>query len=198
MAEIELEAMSWSQIYGMLLSLSDKIRHSGFDPDILVGVCRGGWIPACVLSDLLQKNKLASIRVEFYMEIAETRRRPVITQPVSSPVEEKKVLVVDDVVDTGESISMVKHHLEKANAEEVRIAVLYYKPWSKIIPDYYERETRKWVVFPWEVKETVISLIRKYLKSGRSVKEAKAKLIKAGIEPEYVEKFARESGVKID
>ena len=104
LTKIELEAASWNEIYEMLLSLADKIKQDKLEPDILVGVCRGGWIPACILSDFLQKTQLASVKVEFYTGIAKTKREPMITQPVLAPVDGKKVLVIDDIVDTGKSI----------------------------------------------------------------------------------------------
>ena len=191
--EIELETPSWEQIYDMLLNLADKIRRDSFKPDVLVGVCRGGWPPARVLSDLLENPQLANVKVEFYAGVAETKSEPVITQPVSVSVMGKKVLVVDDVADTGESLYLVKRHLDEMGATEVKVATIYYKPWSKLIPDYYEKKTSKWVVFPWERKETVVSLIKKYLKNGKSVEEAKKKLIESGMRKEHVERFMKET-----
>ena len=193
LGEIELEIPSWEQIYEMLLNLADKIKKDGFKPDVLVGVCRGGWPPARVLSDLLENPQLANVKVEFYAGVAETKGEPVITQPVSVSVMGKKVLVVDDVTDTGESLHLVKQHLDEMGATEVKVATIYYKPWSKLVPDYYEKKTSKWIVFPWERKESVTSLIKKYLKNGKSVEEAKRKLIESGMNKEQVEKFAEEA-----
>ncbi len=193
LGEIELEIPSWEQIYEMLLNLADKIKKDGFKPDVLVGVCRGGWPPARVLSDLLENPQLANVKVEFYAGVAETKGEPVITQPVSVSVMGKKVLVVDDVTDTGESLRLVKQHLDEMGATEVKVATIYYKPWSKLVPDYYEKKTSKWIVFPWERKESVTSLIKKYLKNGKSVEEAKRKLIESGMNKEQVEKFAEEA-----
>ena len=193
LGEIELEIPSWEQIYEMLLNLADKIKKDGFKPDVLVGVCRGGWPPARVLSDLLENPQLANVKVEFYAGVAETKGEPVITQPVSVSVMGKKVLVVDDVTDTGESLRLVKQHLDEMGATEVKVATIYYKPWSKLVPDYYEKKTSKWIVFPWERKESVTSLIKKYLKNGKSVEEAKRKLIESGMNKEQVERFAEEA-----
>jgi len=192
LSEIELEALSWEQIYEMLLNLADKIKRDDFKPDILVGICRGGWPPARVLSDLLENPQLANIKVEFYAGISETKSEPIITQPVSVSVMGKKVLVVDDVADTGESLYLVKRHIDEMGATEVKVATIYYKPWSKLVPDYYEKKASEWVVFPWERKETVTSLIKKYLKNGKSVEEAKRKLIGSGMSKEHVEKFMKE------
>ena len=87
---------------------------------------------------------------------------------------------------------MVKRHIRELKAKEVKIATLYRKPWSKTAPDYYEKETDRWIIFPWEIKETVISLTKEYLENGKSVEEAKRKLIEAGIDRKYIEKFTKE------
>jgi hypoxanthine phosphoribosyltransferase len=148
--EAEFEVPTWNQIYDMLLSQAEKIRQSGFKPDVIVGITRGGWIPARVLSDFLEINHLAAVGVEFYLGVAETRNEPVLTQRVSAGVEGKKALLVDDIADTGKSLQLAREHLRQQGATEVRIATVYRKSFSIIKPDYYEKETRRWVVFPWE------------------------------------------------
>ena len=188
----EFEIPSWDQIYGLLLDLANKVRKAGFKPDVIVGVSRGGWPPARVMSDLLENPKLANVTAEFYVGIAETKGKPVITQPVSVSVKDKEVLVVDDVADTGESLRLVRAHLEERGATEVKIATIYYKPWSILIPDYYEKETSLWIVFPWERKETVRKVVEKYEREGKTVDEAKEKLVSSGLDRKIVEQFIQE------
>jgi len=190
--DIEFEVPTWDQIYEMLLSLAEKIRKDGFRPDIIVGISRGGWPPARVISDLLGNPRLANVRVEFYQGVAETKREPVITQRISMPVRRKRVLIVDDVADTGRSLKLVKENMEKRGAEAVRVATIYYKPWSVIVPDYYEKETSCWIVFPWERKETIRSMIKKCKEEGVSTEKAKEKLVKGGIDPRLAERFIDE------
>jgi adenine/guanine phosphoribosyltransferase-like PRPP-binding protein len=124
----DFEIPSWNQIYRLLLNLTKKIRKSGFEPDIIVSVSRGGWLPARIMSDLLENPNLANVTTEFYNGVAETKREPVITQAVSVPVKERRVLIVDDVADTGESLKLVDSHLQKEGASEVKIETIYYKP----------------------------------------------------------------------
>ncbi len=188
---VEFEAPSWDQIYEMLLNLAEKVRRDGFKPDVIVGISRGGWPPARVLSDLLENPELANVKVEFYLGVAETKGEPVITQPVSTDVRGKRVLVVDDVADTGKSLSLVKSNLLELGSLEVKVATLYYKPWSIFKPDYYEKETRKWVIFPWERMETVRNVLMKYKERGKGVDEVKDVLIKSGMSQELVERFIR-------
>lgn len=190
--EIELEAPTWSQIYEMLLNIADEIRKNSFKPDIIVGVSRGGWTPARVLSDLLDNPNLANVKVEFYIGVAETKGEPTLSQPVSMEVAGKKCLVVDEVADTGKSLQLIKEHLKAEGAVEVRIVTIYLKPWSIIKPDYYVKETSRWIIFPWEIKETLKKIIKKCREKGNPVQPEIEKLVKAGISEKLVEKFLKE------
>ena len=190
-ARAKFEVPTWNQIYDMLLSQAKKIRQSGFKPDVIVGIMRGGWIPARVLSDLLEIPDLAAVRVEFYLGVAETRNEPVLTQGVSAVVEGKKALLVDDVADTGKSLRLAREHVLQQGATEVRIATVYRKPWSVIKPDYYEMETSCWVVFPWETKETIRKIVEKQGDKSAIDMEI-AKLVKAGLSKQLAERLLKE------
>ena len=109
--DVEFEIPTWDEIYEMLLRLAEKIQRDDFHPDLIIGVCRGGWPPARVMSDLLGNPKLANISVEFYVDVAETKNKPVLTQSVTAPVKGKKILILDDVADTGKTLKLVKEHL---------------------------------------------------------------------------------------
>lgn len=183
---------TWNEIYELLLDLAAKVRRDGFKPDAIVGVSRGGWPPARIMSDLLENPVLANVKAEFYCGVAETEGEPVITQPVSIPVKGKKLLVVDDVADSGKSLRIVRTHLKEKGATHVKLAAIYYKPWSVVTPDYYERETRAWIIFPWERKETVRNIVEQYKRQGKSVEEAKEKLVSSGMDPKIIERFLQE------
>jgi hypoxanthine phosphoribosyltransferase len=176
----------------MLLHLAEKIRKDTFKPDIIVGVSRGGWPPARVMSDLLDNTNLANVKVEFYLGVAETKGEPILTQPVSTAVVGKKVLIVDEVADTGKSLKLIKEHMIKEGATEVKVATVYYKPWSIVIPDYYERETSRWIVFPWEIKETIRKMVKKCKEKRKSIEVEMDKLVEAGLSAELVKRFLKE------
>ncbi len=190
--EVEFEIPSWNQIYSFLLEISNTIQYNGFQADIILGVSRGGWIPARILSDLLGNPMLANIKAEFYIGATKSSCKPIITQPASVSVEEKTILLVDDVADSGESLKLVHSHLKEHGASTIRIATIYYKPWSGIVPDYYAKKTSLWIVFPWEIKETIGKTLEKFRDKGRTVKDAEDKLINMGVERQLVERFARE------
>lgn len=151
----------------MLLDLAQHIRRDQYEPEIIVGVSRGGWPPARVMSDLLQNPNLANMKVEFYKDIGVRNKKPRITQPVTMEVVGKRVLVVDDVSDTGHSLRVVAKHLHRKPVKELRVCTIYMKPQSIFRPDYYARTTRKWIIFPWERLEA-IQLISKRFKDDRT------------------------------
>jgi len=183
---------TWNQIYKMLMQIAGKIRKDNFKPDVIVGVSRGGWPPARVLSDLLENPNLANVKVEFYVGVVETKGEPTLTQPVSVNVAGKRVLVVDEVADTGKSLQLIKQHLQKEGAAEVKIATIYLKPWSIIKPDYYAKETSRWIVFPWEIKETIRKIAKKCREQGKPIERDMEKLVRAGLSQRLVNRFLKE------
>jgi uncharacterized protein len=155
-------APGWDEVYGMMIDLAQKIRDSDYSPQVIVGVSRGGWPPARIMSDLLENSNLANMKVEFYTNIGVTAKTPKITQPVTSEVTGKRVLVVDDIADSGHSLRVVSKHLEQKGAQEIKVCTLYVKPKSVFKPDFFAGTTTKWVIFPWERLEAV-KLINKNL-----------------------------------
>jgi hypoxanthine phosphoribosyltransferase len=115
-----------------------------------------------------------------------------LTQPITVDVFDKRILLVDDVVDTGKSAVLVKRHLSRQGAKETKLLTLYYKPWSVVKPDFYSKETSDWIVFPWEVKETLAKLARKCKMTNESFEAAVSDLIKSGVSKDLVERFLRE------
>jgi hypoxanthine phosphoribosyltransferase len=190
--QIEFEIPSWEQIYQMLIELHQGIHRNSFNPDVIVGVSRGGWIPARVLSDLLEKSEIANIKVEFYLGLERKKKEPKITQSVSADVESRRILVVDDVADTGKSLKLVKESLLLKRVKDLKIATLYYKPWSVTLPDFYKKTTSNWVIFPWERKEAFRKVIEMFEEDGKSSEDAKHTLIEQGFDPILAEQFFAE------
>src|SRR2546429_3265939 len=146
----------------MLPDLAQQIKKDRYKPEIIVGVSRGGWPPARVMSDLLQNPNLANMKDEFYKDIGVRNKKPRITQPVTMEVVGKRGLVVDDVSDTGHSLRVVGDHLRRKPVKELRVCTIYMKPQSIYRPDYYSRTTRKWIIFPWERLQAVYLISKSF------------------------------------
>lgn len=177
--------LTWDDIEEQCKRLGEKIRGKKIDSDIIVGIARGGWIPARLLSDMLDNDEVYTVRVKFYKSVGETREKPLILHPTQFDITGKKVLLVDDIADTGESLLATIEHLKERNAKEIFVATLIKKPTAKIIPDLFIKETDAWVIFPWEVYETIRDITKKYGKGERAIEELK----KTGIEERVYVKF---------
>ena len=189
-SKVNYKVPTWSQIYDMLLNIAQKIESQNFRPDIIVGIARGGLVPARILTDLLETPQLGFIEVEFYKDIQKTLQKPILKQTLATPVSYKKTLIVDDIADTGESLKLAEIHLQLQGASQIKTATLYQKPQSTTTPDFYEKQTSSWVVFPWEPKETMRKIIQKQ-QGKRALNQEVAKLIRAGLPKQLAEKLLK-------
>ncbi len=147
--------LTWDELYSDVVKLCLKIKKDRFTPDLIVAIARGGWVIGRIVSDLLGIEEVASIRIRFYVGIEKTESRPILEQPLCMKIKGKQILIVDDVVDTGKTVSLAKEYIRSLGASIIKVAVPYKKPWAKIVPDYYVREVDKWIVFPYEKGEFI-------------------------------------------
>ena len=188
----KFEAPTWNQVYRLLIKQSKRICLDGFKPDVIVGISRGGWLPARVLSDLLETSNLANVKAECYMGIGESSKLARLTQRISADVEGKRVLVVDEIFDSGRSLQLVVAHVLKQGAQQVKTATLYCKPNSAFQPDFCEKQTASWVVFPWETKETVRLIYESRKTDPARSEEDFAALEAAGVPKRLIARFLME------
>ncbi|MEM0321022.1 MAG: phosphoribosyltransferase [Thermoprotei archaeon] len=145
-------APNWNLIYDGLTNVALKLKNGGEEFDAIVGIARGGWIPARILSDFLGVKRLISMQVSSYKDLTKNEVKSWdVYQPAAS---ERRVLIVDDVADTGSSLIKIKNELADRGVV-CKTATIYVKPWANYRPDYYYKEVTEWIVFPWEVVETV-------------------------------------------
>ncbi len=173
----KFKILKWSDIDYLARQLFHLVKNAAYEPEIILGISRGGWIPARLLSDMfeaeipLKKSKsnfiLATMQIKFYTAIAETHTRPIVSQDVGVDIFRKKILLVDDLADTGESLQCALDYLHLKNPKEVKIATLLWKPWSKVTPHFYVEEATEWIVFPHEYYEfmTERTISEKYNKT---------------------------------
>ncbi|MDR7665592.1 phosphoribosyltransferase [Methanosarcina sp. Z-7115] len=159
---------NWDYIYNLCRNVSKEIKRSGYEPEVIIALARGGWFAGRVLCDFLGLDDLSSLKIEHYIgSVAIDSGEPYIRYPLSDNVMEgKKVLIVDDIVDSGESMLSAKAYVEGRNPKEVRTASLQYLGSSKLDPDYVgERlEDWAWIVYPWNFMEDMISILTKCMK----------------------------------
>jgi len=168
--------VTWDDIHVMSLKIARRIIEDNYKPDAIVGVLRGGFIVARIVADVLDVEDLGAVEVKFYKGIAEHAERPIITQPLTLDVRDKKVLIVDDVVDSGRTLEVVTEQVRLRGASIVKSAALFTKPKSIIHPDFYITMTTNWVIFPWELGEFL-----KEVGNLSNVNDVKTKLKEIGL-----------------
>jgi|TARA_B100001971_G_C18245308_1_gene573819 hypoxanthine phosphoribosyltransferase len=153
--------LSWEDIDQQCKRLAKCIKDQKLTFDLILSLSRGGLVPGRLLSDYLDNNELYTTRVKFYSDIGKRINKPLITSLTDLDLHGKRILLVDDIADTGESLIAVLKHLEKMNPDKISVVTLIKKPQSKFTPDFYLEEINAWVIFPWEVKETINSIKKK-------------------------------------
>ena len=150
------EILSWELFGQAQEELAQQIADSDFSPEVLVAVARGGMLPGGALTYSLGVKLTDAINVEFYTDVNETLADPILLAPLldTDSIRGRRILVVDDVADSGRTLALVLKLLRGFGAE-VRSALLYTKPRTVVQPDFSWRTTDKWIVFPWSAKPPV-------------------------------------------
>lgn len=150
------ETLTYELFGTVVRELAQEVADSGFEPDWIVAIARGGLLIGGAIGYALPLKNIATINVEFYTDVDERRDVPVVLPPVLNLIdlENTKVLVVDDVADTGETLAMVIDLLSPA-VDELRSLVIYEKPRSVVHPDYVWKKTDLWINFPWSTEPPI-------------------------------------------
>jgi hypothetical protein len=153
----EKETLSWPAFGEATRELSQAVAASGFRPNIILGIARGGLLPAATMAYALDVKNLFMMSVEFYTGVDERLDFPVMLPPLLNAVDIKgaHLLVVDDVADTGGTLKLVKDFCVE-HVEDVRCAVLYEKPRSVVKCEFVWRRTDRWINFPWSSQPPVV------------------------------------------
>lgn len=155
------EYVSWNRFYDLCSDLHRRIVADDFRPEVIVAVARGGYMPGRVLADFFGQMALTAIRIEHYRGL-ERRPETIIRDPLTTDIRGRRVLLVDDVSDSGDTFSVALDHLhEKGPPLELRTAALHHKQSSSYTPDFYARRVVKWrwIIYPWAVVEDVSALL---------------------------------------
>ncbi len=144
------EVLTWETFGAAARALAQLVRDDGFDPTIVLAIARGGLPVAGAVAYALGVKNCCVINVEYYTDVDERLDVPVILPPALNLVDltNARVLVVDDVADTGETLRLVADRVGN-HVADVRTAVLYEKPRSAVRCDYVWQRTTRWIDFPW-------------------------------------------------
>lgn len=145
----DLEVFTYAEFGEGITWLSQHLVDDDWIPDCILGVVRGGLFVAAGIAYALDIKDVRHVNVEFYTDVGETLPEPVLIgqEPYLADLGGRRVLVADDVADTGATLHFVRELLPVD--ADVRVAVLYGKPSSTYPPDLAWRTTSRWIRFPW-------------------------------------------------
>jgi hypoxanthine phosphoribosyltransferase len=160
--EFKCTITNWEYIYDLCREVSEEVKAAEFEPDVVVALARGGWFAGRCLCDFLGLDDLTSLKMEHYVGTATKSGEPTVRYPMpEGSVEGKDVLVIDDIADTGGSISRAHEYVTDRDPGEVRTATLQLLGTSEFEPDFVGERLDEWawIVYPWNFIEDMVDLI---------------------------------------
>jgi hypoxanthine phosphoribosyltransferase len=164
--EFECVLPTWDYIYDLCREVSNDVKDDDFEPDVVVALARGGWFGGRCVCDFLGLDDLSSLKVEHYVGTAERGDEATVRYPMpEGSVENKDVLIIDDIAETGESMERAYEYVTDQNPNGVRTALLQMLPECDYEPDYVGEELNEWVwvVYPWNFMEDMVELLEKVM-----------------------------------
>ncbi len=160
-APIKCEFISWRKTETLIAQLAQKIRAAKFQPDCIVAIARGGYVPARLLCDHLDVYQLSSLRIIHYTSGTRIAKQATLVAPLNVDVRGQNVLLVDDVSDTGDTLALARAHILEFNPGAIKIAVLHHKQTSTFIPDFYAQKVLRWrwIGYPWARVEDLCEFV---------------------------------------
>ncbi len=185
------EVLSWDDVGSMTLNLAQKILTTNQKYDRLIALARGGVSITQTLADALAVRKISIIQTEMYTGINEKNATPVVTQAMAASIKDERVLVVDDLADSGETLLFISQYLAAQGPKEVKLATLFRKPWTKVTPDFFVQDSGAWVIFPWETRETITTLRALWTQKGDDAAKISANLALLGFSKLVIETYSK-------
>lgn len=154
---VERETLTWDAFGEASRELARRILADGFVPEVVVAIARGGLLPAGAIAYGLGVKNCGALNVEFYTGIGTVLEAPEVLRPTLDIeyLEGRRVLLVDDVADSGRTLALAVQLLRDRGAD-MRSVTIYTKPTTIVQPDYAFKQTDLWIDFPWSAQGTVV------------------------------------------
>jgi len=179
---------TWDQMGVFNFELAKSIIASGQSFDRIIALAKGGWTWTRDMADALQVPELSSIRIKSYTGVNQAGE-PLITQPLTDHIHGERILLFDEVIDSGLTIKKAKEYISEHGAAKIQIATLCYKPRTIVKPDFFAFSNEAWVVFPHEMREFVQSSKKNWETKGIDSEEIKKRLVTIGVPHDQVDYY---------
>jgi len=164
--ETRFLSVQWQEYQTLAQDLADAILSRKKSFDIIVAIARGGLSTGLMLSDFL-KTPVATITIQSYTDI-QKQGELIITNKLGMHIQGKRVLLVDDIADSGKTFKRALSYLKGLKPSKITTAAIFYKPHSIYRPDFFAKETSDWILLPHEVTEWITTFTLKMKQEGKS------------------------------
>jgi len=174
------------EFHAMGFSLARQLRQLRPESCTIVSVARGGHALARILSDFL-KLPIFSVSIQSYTDLQQHELQ--ITQELNVDLKDRHVLLVDEIVDSGKTLVRALDYLKDFDLKSVTSVSLHVKPEAVLKSDFYVDELTEWVVYPYEIRETIEALRPIWQAGGGGDDALKKVLTEEGIPAEWIDPF---------
>lgn len=194
MPKINTKKVTWDEVDEWCKSVSDKIYESGWHPEVIIAISRGGYVPGRLVCDRLVVSDLVSLQISHWPSVAQMVKEATVRYPLDFDLNHKRVLIMDDITDSGDSIILAKDYIwTNCRPDEMKVATLQWiSSRSKIKPDFFAEEVKSWIwyQYPWTRLEDIIGFIKRIVVEDKEIAEWNMEVLK--------KKFAEWYGVIFD
>jgi len=163
-------------------SINQKIaKGEEKKPEIVIAIARGALAWTKTLADWLNVDQMTSFRVVHYTNVGKRLPKPTILESYLPRVDKKRILLFDNVVETGKTMKLAIDFLLMCGAEKVTTATLFYKKGSVITPNFYSLQTDAWIIFYFDILETIKLLGTRWLNQGLNLEEINRRFLTIGL-----------------
>lgn len=187
---IQYYSVNWNTYHDYARKLAATIRSRSIPIDQIVAIARGGLTFGHLLSDFL-RIPVATFTIQSFTDI-QSQGKLSITEPLKSPIKGKDILLVDDVADSGTTLKRAIFYLNGFKPNRITTVTMFFKPRSTYRPNFFAKQVpnTKWIIFPYEITETILSITTSMQKNGKTKAEIQHKLILLGYTLDQI-KFVR-------
>jgi len=161
-------SITWSDLQQSVFQIGEKITEDKYVPDLIVAIARGGLSIAQIFSDYFDNCPIITFTISSYKKLQQNHLPKVKFRLSDMNLKDKKILLVDDLSDTGSTFISGLNYLKSLEANNIRTAAVVVKSHSKFHPDYHAIDNDSWIIFPYEMKETTVNLINRFKKERMS------------------------------